>query len=294
MKRQYDTDLALEAAEAFSASKDNNTLPGVQIEDITDGGCQRRCVTITDPASGEKLGKAPGRYVTLEPEALLQRQPEALEAAARELSEALALLLPPLGTEDTILVVGLGNEVITPDALGPLTMRNIFVTRHLRQRLPEHFGQFRPVAALETGVLSTTGMETVETLSAICRMLKPALVIAVDALACSGVERLCRTVQITDTGISPGGGVGNRQAALNREALGMPVIAVGVPMVISACHLAAEAAGEVPCPPSLQELIVTPRDIDEKVRIFSKLLGYGICLALQPELTVEDLELFLS
>ncbi len=294
MERQYDTDLALEAAESFSAGDDINTLPGVLIEDITDGGCQRHCVTITDPESGKKLGKTPGKYVTLEPEALLERQPEALGAAARELAEALGLLLPPLGPESTVLVVGLGNEMITPDALGPLTMRSIFVTRHLRRRLPEHFGDFRPVAALETGVLSTTGMETVETLSAVCGLLHPDLVIAVDALACGGVSRLCSTVQLTDTGISPGGGVGNRQTALNQEALGAPVIAVGVPTVISARHLVQEAAEDLSCPPALQALIVTPRDIDEKVQTFAKLLGYGISLALQPGLSLEDLELFLS
>lgn len=293
MEQQYDTDLALEAAESLFSRDNINTLPGVLIEDITNGGCQRHCVTITNPESGKKLGKLLGKYVTLDPEAFLNHQPESFCTTAEELAEALRFLLPPLEAEATVLVVGLGNEKITPDALGPLTIRNIFVTRHLCRHLPEHFGEFRPVAALETGVLATTGMETVETLSAICSLLHPKLVIAVDALACSGVSRLCNTVQLTDTGISPGGGVGNRQATLNQQSLGIPVIAIGVPTVISAQHLIQDAA-TLSRPSPLQTLIVTPRDIDEKIQIFARLLGYGISLALQPGLSLEDLELFLS
>lgn len=282
------TDLALEAEESRRA-KENSTLPGVSIRSDRPGGCLREWVDITDRESAAALGKAPGRYVTLEPRPMLRRLPSALGESAGVLAESLRALLPPLAPEDAVLVVGLGNEVITPDALGPLTIRSIFVTRHLRRHLPKEFGRFRPVAALETGVLSTTGMETAETISAVCEKLRPGLVIAVDALACSQVSRLCRTVQLTDTGISPGAGVGNRRVILDQASLHIPVLAVGVPTVIAAGSLAGGAAGA-----ELKDLVVTPRDIDSQVRTFAKLLGYGICLALQPDMTIEDLEMLMA
>lgn len=268
------TDLALEAAAAFE--KANPTLPGVSVRTVPHPGGTRQWVAITHAESGKKLGKAPGNYITLEPKA--EFRGDTMEESAQLLAESLSLLLPPLPEKQPVLVVGLGNEAITPDALGPLTVRKLFVTRHLQQQFPDIFGQLRPVAALETGVLATTGMETVETLSALVAQLHPALVIAVDALACLEASRLCRTVQITDTGISPGAGVGNRQAALDHKTLGVPVIALGVPTVISAKNLVGGENWDA------DGLIVTPRDIDQRLAAFSRLLGYGISLALQPEL----------
>ena len=176
------------------------------------------------------------------------------------------------------------------------------VTRHLVEQAPEHFGSFRPVAALATGVLGTTGVESGELVKAVAEKIRPGCIIAVDALASRSMDRVCTTVQLANTGIVPGSGVGNHRAALNRETLGVPVIAVGVPTVVDAGTLAAdilaEAGQEGLDPEALagagEGLMVTPRDIDQRVADLVKVIGYGINLALQPGLTIEDVDLFLS
>ena len=200
------------------------------------------------------------------------------------------------------LVVGLGNRAITPDNIGPKAADQTMVTRHLVERVPEHFGSFRPVAALAAGVLGTTGMESGEVVRAVAEQIKPACVVAVDALASRSLRRVCRTIQLADTGITPGSGVGNARAALNAETLGVPVIAVGVPTVVDAatltCDVLAEAGKGELNPAALQGagdgLIVTPKDIDTQVHDLAKVIGYGINLALHTGLTIGDVELFLS
>ena len=154
--------------------------------------------------------------------------------------------------------------------------------------MEETFGSLRPVAAVSPGVLGDTGMESAELIMGLCEKIKPACVIAVDALAARSIERLCRTVQIADTGIAPGSGVGNHRFALNRDSLGVPVIALGVPTVVDGATLAADLLGREE-PEEGRELVVTPKDIDSQIADLSKILGYGISLALQPELTVADL-----
>ena len=194
------------------------------------------------------------------------------------------------------LVVGLGNRAITPDAIGPKVHEHTLVTRHLVEQIPEHFGAFRPVASLSAGVLGATGMESGELVQAVCRRLKPACVVAVDALASRSLKRLCRTVQLSDTGIAPGSGVGNHRWALDRASLGVPVLAVGVPTVVDASTLAADLLGQEELPPlgEGRDLLVTPKDIDSQVDDLAKVIGYGISLALQPGLDVADLDLLLS
>lgn len=172
------------------------------------------------------------------------------------------------------MVVGLGNRAMTPDRIGPLCCEKILVTNHLVERAPEQFGSFRPVTALAPGVLGTTGVESAQVAGAVAAAVEPVCVIAVDALAATGVERLCATVQLSDTGISPGSGVGNHRQGLTRESLGVPVLALGVPTV-------AEAEGG---------MFVTPRDIDVRVAECAKVMAYAIDLALQPGLSLEDLE----
>ena len=193
-------------------------------------------------------------------------------------------------------MVGLGNRAITPDALGPKVHDHTLVTRHLVEGCPEHFGGFRPVAALSAGVLGTTGMESGELVQAVCRRLEPACVVAVDALASRSLKRLCRTVQLSDTGIAPGSGVGNHRAALDRASLGVPVLAVGVPTVVDGATLAADLLGTAELPPlgEGRDLLVSPKDIDSQVSDLAKVIGYGIGLALHPGLRVEDLDLLLS
>ena len=217
---------------------------------------------------------------------ILSPSEEAAFSAAAELISALIGDLLPKNDRFSALVVGLGNRAITPDAVGPQTMESVLATRHLQDQAADLFSALRPVCAISPGVLGTTGIEAARMVKAVSADLRPDVVIVVDALACSEPERLCRTIQITDTGITPGSGVGNDREALNRDSLGVPVIAVGVPTVMD---IRTVSDSDV-----LEGLFVTPRDIDTTVSDFSKLTGYAINLALQPELLIPDLDLLLS
>ena len=162
--------------------------------------------------------------------------------------------------------------------------------------MPEQFGHLRPVASVAAEVMGSTGLESRELVASVCQSIRPCCVIAVDALASRSLGRLCRTVQLADTGISPGSGVGNHRAALDQESLGVPVLAVGVPTVVEGATLAADLLGADRLPQSApgRDILVTPRDIDRQVADLSKILGYGISMALQPGLGLEELELLLS
>lgn len=296
------TDLALEAAQLWQESAgEAGTLPGVESEEATREGYPVTTVRIRDEAGARALGKPVGTYVTLELDGLARREEDAFGRAARALAAELGALLG-LEPGAPALVVGLGNRAITPDNIGPKAADQTMVTRHLVERVPEHFGSFRPVAALAAGVLGTTGVESGELVKAVAEKIRPGCIIAVDALASRSMDRVCTTVQLANTGIVPGSGVGNHRAALNRETLGVPVIAVGVPTVVDAGTLAAdilaEAGQEGLDPEALagagEGLMVTPRDIDQRVADLVKVIGYGINLALQPGLTIEDVDLFLS
>lgn len=292
------TDLALEAKELWeqSASRQTN-LEGVEAREDIREGFGVDMVRILDKRGEQALGKPVGTYVTLTLDGLKRREEDAFGRAARAIAAELRSLLSPLEEGDPVLVVGLGNRAITPDAIGPLVHQHTMVTRHLVEQVPEHFGSFRPVASLSAGVLGTTGVESGSLIRAVCDAIRPACVIAVDALASRSLHRVCRTVQLADTGIVPGSGVGNHRKALNRETLGIPVIAVGVPTVVDGATLAMDLLGREE-PPELaqgvENLMVTPRDIDAQVSDLSKVIGFGINLALHEGLDVEDVELFLS
>jgi len=294
-------DLALEAKELAEGSPQKTTrLSGVKAQEDTLFGYPLTRVDILDQAGEAALGKPKGAYLTLDLPQLPQDREETLRAA-RAVAAALEAL-PVLPKTGTVLVAGLGNRQVTPDAIGPRSTEFLLVTRHLVAELPEDFGTLRPVAALAAGVLGTTGMESGEVVRAVAEQIKPACVVAVDALASRSLRRVCRTIQLADTGITPGSGVGNARAALNAETLGVPVIAVGVPTVVDAatltCDVLAEAGKGELNPAALQGagdgLIVTPKDIDTQVHDLAKVIGYGINLALHTGLTIEDVELFLS
>ena len=295
------TDLALEAAQLWQESAgEAGTLPGVESEEATREGYPVTTVRIRDEAGARALGKPVGTYVTLELDGLARREEDAFGRAARALAAELGALLG-LAPGAPALVVGLGNRAITPDNIGPKAADQTMVTRHLVERVPEHFGSFRPVAALAAGVLGTTGMESGEVVRAVAEQIKPACVVAVDALASRSLRRVCRTIQLADTGITPGSGVGNHRSALNQETLGVPVYAVGIPTVVDAATLAAdllEESGLTEVNPERlrqgqQTLMVTPRDIDQQVRDLSKVVGYGINWALQ-DLEIEEINALLS
>ena len=291
------TDLALEARELWQERTGAVTaLPGVEAWDSAREGIPVSTVKVLDSRGEEALGKPAGCYVTLTLEGLARREEDifrrAVEAAAAELSA----LLQPVPPEGLVLVAGLGNRAITPDAVGPKVHQNVLVTRHLVRQMPEHFGAIRPVASLAAEVMGTTGVESGELVRAVCEKIRPACVIAVDALASRSLARLCKTVQLADTGITPGSGVGNHRMGLTRDTLGVPVIAVGVPTVVDGATLAADLLGtdELPDLHGDGGLLVTPKDIDSQVNDLSKVIGYAISMALQPGMALEELELLLS
>ena len=288
------TDLALEAREMWQSSTQFSTkVQGVVHEERNRDGILVTTVTVSTPEGAQALGKPEGRYVTLSLAGAQRRESDAFPRTVRAIAEELGSFLKGMG-DGCVLVAGLGNRFITPDAIGPQTHRNVLVTRHLVAQMPEQFGYLRPVASLAAEVLGNTGVESGEVVRAVCDSIRPTCVIAVDALAARSVERLCRTVQISDAGITPGSGVGNHRFALNRESLGVPVIAVGIPTVVDGATLAADLTGQTTRPEQGRTLMVTPRDIDQQVADLSKLLGFGISLALQPRMTVAELELLLG
>lgn len=286
------TDLACEARELWQAGeKGARALPGVKAEDGESEGFATHTVTIGSEEGARALGRPRGTYITLELDGLLRREEDAFPRAASALAGLLAPMLPPKGDA---LVVGLGNRAVTPDIIGPLSAEHTLVTRHLVAQLPRHFGRFRPTAVLTPGVLGTTGVESGELVLAAAEKLRPACVIAIDALAARGAERLCRTVQLSDSGITPGSGVGNHRFTLSRETLGVPVIAVGVPTVVEASTLIMdllEREDDAGLPG--KDLFVTPREVDSRCADLSRVIGYGVSMALTPGLTVEDLDLLL-
>lgn len=290
-------DLALEARESAG---DAAALAGVQVEEATCFGLPLTRVKILDRRGAEALGKPPGTYLTLTLPSLPRERAEVLRAA-RAVAAMLEALpsLPPAGP---VLVTGLGNRQVTPDAIGPRTADSLLVTRHLTGALPDPFAALRPVAALAPGVTGTTGMESGEVIRALVKALHPTCLIAVDALAARRQERVCRTIQVADTGIVPGSGVGNARMALDRASLGLPVIAVGVPTVVEAATLCLdllEEAGQTGFDPALfrqegAEWFVTPRNIDGQVAQLSRILGLGISTALHVDFSVEDVEKWIS
>ena len=283
------TDLACEVLQSL-----DTPIPGVEYTSRRRDGFGVESVAINTSSASEAIGKPQGHYITLELGGLMRREDDAFYRASHALAEELSLLLP--NTEGIVLVTGLGNRNITPDSIGPEVVRWTMATRHLRDA-DEMFHALRPVAALAAGVLGDTGMESAELIAAVCRTLHPECVIAVDALASRDIERLCRTVQLSDTGIVPGSGVGNRRAGINSALTGCPVIAVGVPTVVDARTLAADVTGrdEASIPPeSARGLIVTPREIDRDAADISRLVGYALNLALQPTLDIADLDMLLG
>ena len=276
------TDLAVEAHRVRAGA---GRLEGVEVRETDRNGFRVSTVEVRSPAASEELCKPIGVYHTVTLDPVLRREEAAFSAAAELISALIGDLLPK-NDRFSALVVGLGNRAITPDAVGPQTMESVLATRHLQDQAADLFSALRPVCALSPGVLGTTGIEAARMVKAVSADLRPDVLIAVDALACSEPERLCRTIQITDTGITPGSGVGNDREALNRDSLGVPVIAVGVPTVMD---IRTVSDSDV-----LEGLFVTPRDIDTTVSDFSKLTGYAIDLALQPELGIPDLDLLLS
>lgn len=282
--RMIRTDLAMEAHACWKESAgETSELKGVIARDETLRGFPLTRVEIVDNEGAAALQKPQGTYLTLDVSRC--QGPEGLQEAAGAVAELLEPLLPE---EGPTLVAGLGNPAMTPDALGPRCMDHLLITRHLKNVLP----QLRETAALSGGVLGTTGLEAAEWVQGVAEHMKPAAVIVVDALAARSLDRLCQSIQISDTGLVPGSGVGNHRMALNRETLGVPVVSVGVPTVVSLETIIHDLTGDCGYLPR-KGFFLTPDAIDEKIKKLSKMIAYGINLALQPGLTVTDLDALL-
>ena len=292
----FRTDLAVEAIENHKTAA---ALPHVRQSDRTLEGFAVHEVRILSEDAAREIGKPQGRYLTLELDALIRREEDAFPRACKALSTLLRELLPH-PNDGPVLIAGLGNRMITPDAIGPQTADHVIATRHLVAQSPAIFADWRPVSALAPGVLGQTGVETGEVICGVLDRVRPAAVIAVDALAAGRLSRLLRTVQLADTGITPGAGVGNARAALNKETLGVPVIAVGVPTVVDGATLAHEISSQLGQPDCealddlSQPVMITTRDIDREVADISRMIGYAVNMALHPHLSVVDIDLYLS
>lgn len=277
MQKQFArTDLAAEAAARLDEAQE-----GVRADKLTIHGCSVSRVVIYSDAGAQALGKPIGKYLTLEMADYVTRRGQSFPDCAAALRELLRSF-PAVVRSKSFLVACLGNRAVTPDAVGPCVSDGLIVTRHLKASLPKDFAAFSSVSVLRTGVLGTTGIESAQAIRSMCELVRPDCVIAVDALASGEINRLCRNVQLCDSGISPGSGVGNDRAEISEAYLGCPVIAVGVPTVADAASLCDNEGAE--------RLFVTPRNIDELVKSVSKLIAYGIDLALHDGLTIPNID----
>lgn len=275
------TDMASE----LHSRLENKDIEGVTFTERKVEGFNVTEVNVTNKEGSAALCKPVGKYLTLELDSFLKRQENSFNIAANLISELLKGFLD-ISNSKNFLMACIGNPAVTPDAIGPSTADSIIITRHLKQSMPDAFSGFSSVSLIRTGVLGTSGVESAAQIKAIVSEVRPDCVIAVDALASADLNRLCRNIQICDSGISPGSGVGNNRAALNKEYLGVPVIAVGVPTVIDASAFSDDEAAK--------GLFVTPRNIDEEVRSISKLAAYGINLALHNGISVTDIEMLIE
>ena len=237
------TDLAIEARELLIEEvEDSSKIAGVILKEKEIDGIELSYVEITE--EGEKeVGKKPGFYITMEMQGIRDQDSELQRRVEAVFAKQLGYILERIGlsADDSCLVVGLGNWHVTPDALGPAVIENLIVTRHLFEYQPTAVSEgFRPVSAISPGVMGLTGIETSDIIKGIVEKTKPAFIIAIDALAARSIDRVNTTIQLTDTGIHPGSGVGNKRKELSKETLGVPVISVGMPTVVDAVTITSD------------------------------------------------------
>ncbi|MBC8531013.1 GPR endopeptidase [Gehongia tenuis] len=306
------TDLAMEAREILQ-KKDPESVSGVSEshETLAKGELTVTRVRIETEEGARKMGKAVGTYVTLEFPAVPERSMELEDEIANQLAKELKALLPEMTAETTALVVGLGNWNMTPDALGPRVVDQMLVTRHMLMAMPDAIDErIRSVSAIAPGVLGLTGLETFEVISSLVERIAPDVLVVIDSLAARKASRIGTTIQISDTGIQPGSGVGNRRREISQKTLGIPVIALGVPMVVYASTIAQDAiemalSGGKRSLNSLEEkllenvqqqvlsgtfpqMVVTPKEVDELIEEASKSLSEGLNMAFHDGLSLEE------
>ena len=269
------TDLAVE----FAADRVESDR-GITVEKYKEFGVAVSTVTIKNDSAAKELGKPIGRYITLEAEGKINIFE--LENLKYILVKELRGLLGDI--KGTVLVVGIGNKNVTPDAIGPKTAEGVLATRHIPELLAQKIGLkgLKSVSVLSPGVLGQTGIEVKEIIESAVRCVKPALIILVDALAAREVSRLCNTIQISNTGICPGSGVGNERLEISEKTVGIKCVTVGIPTVVHASTLCFDLTGNEG--KNHNTLIVTPRDIDRLVDRSCEVVSFALNEVLQPEI----------
>ncbi|MCL2499608.1 MAG: GPR endopeptidase [Defluviitaleaceae bacterium] len=322
----YYTDLALETCEQLQS--ESGELNGVEVtsEEHESHGITVTWVRIADETGVKAMGKPIGNYITLESPSMKESDPQAHEEISKIIARKLGIL-HPLRDDACILVVGLGNWQVTPDALGPQVCERMLVTRHLHEAMPRELqGRVRSVSALRPGVMGLTGIETAEIIMGVAKRIRPDLIIAIDALAARKTSRINATIQISDTGINPGAGLGNKRAPINRETVGVPVIAIGVPTVVDAATLVNDTMDHMlralrqsvsqddafinmldemgneeryelikgVLDPDAGNMFVTPKEVDAVIGRLAHVIASALNIALHPGITAKDVNRYLN
>lgn len=324
------TDLALEIAENI-IQNNNNSIDGIEIitKDASLNDTNVTIVNINNENGANEMGRPIGSYITIESSAIKTNDKLAHEELIKLLSDELAALINPakLSSDKPILIIGLGNKAVTPDSLGPKVIDDILVTRHIKSTLPGSIkDKVRNVAAIAPGVMGVTGIETLEVVKGITDSIKPQLIIAIDALAARKVSRINSTIQICNTGVAPGGGVGNKRATLNKSSLGTTVIAIGVPTVVDAATLANDTIDKLLCSmlssvnddsplldtlkdmqaedryqlilelldPYSENMFVTPKEVDAVIDNIVNIIANALNIMLHPGIEKDDINRFKS
>ncbi|MCG8514624.1 MAG: GPR endopeptidase [Halanaerobiales bacterium] len=321
------TDLALEA-HSLAIERTGGEVQGVKVNEEQLENAKITRIEVMNEQGAQAIGKPVGIYITIESEGLKGQNRVVHDQLSEIFAKQLASLIdfdrirPHPNLEPTIFVVGLGNWNATPDALGPQVLNNLMVTRHLYQEAPPELRKgLRPVCALSPGVLGLTGVQTAEIIRGVAQMIKPDLIIAIDALAAQNSHRLANTIQLSNTGIAPGSGIGKNRMAINPETMNLPVIAIGVPTVVHAITIVNDAMeqilkGDIFSPtekerlrhieqkdkkrmignilgPYMGSLIVSPKGVDELILDVGRIIAGGINVAVHPDITPDNLSLYL-
>ncbi len=307
------TDLALEAHEMVKEAEENH-LDGIDVKEYEKDGVYVTVIEVTNKNGETVLGKPMGKYITIEAPKL-KFSNEVYEKTCMAISEQIQSICD-INENTKTLVVGLGNKLITPDALGPEVVSKLMVTNHIKTHIRDFLDDsYSSVCAIVPGVLGTTGIETTDIIKGVVDKIKPELVIAVDALASRSIDRISTTVQISDTGINPGSGVENKREGINEESIGTKVIAIGVPTVVDAATIASDSidlalseGDELVSVSGVDKreiihkalsknagnMMVTPKDIDLVIERAAKTVANGINLALHKDLSFDDIESYVG
>lgn len=320
--KHFRTDLALEAAQSIIEKNLPEEESGIRTKIERCKNVTVTHVEILNDIASQEIGKPKGNYVTIESDSLRESRPDDHKEIINILASNIKKLCP-LNENSTVMIAGLGNRFITPDSLGPKVISRILITRHIRDTLPKNIKIIKSVCALAPGVLGVTGIETGEILKGTAERVKPDLIIAIDALAARRLSRINSTIQMTDTGVTPGSGVKNARLSLNKEYMGMPVVAIGVPTVVDTASMINDCLESIigsmksECKkgtdfykmldeieseekydmisellkPYGNDMFVTPKEIDEVMERLSIIIADSLNIALQSELSLDEINL---